>query len=76
MDTIVDRQAKEEILNRGNTEVTPKREGHIMISYQWRDQKTLIDIRNQLHKQGHKVLTVKARKIMGQPMHSRKVIPY
>ena len=30
-------------------------EGHIMISYQWSNQKTLIGIRNELHKHGLKV---------------------
>ena len=29
--------------------------GHIFISYQWNNQKTLIDVSSELRKNGHKV---------------------
>ena len=41
-----------------NTDVDESK-GHIFISYQWSNQRTLIDVRNELHKQGFKVCSLK-----------------
>ena len=34
-------------------------QGHIFISYQWSNQRALIDVRNELNKRGFKVMLIK-----------------
>ena len=41
---------------RGKKQHRDEEGGHVMISYQWGNQKTLIDVRNELRKNGFKVI--------------------